>query len=72
MVSTKKEKENSIRKLLEEGHTYREITKLVHCSPNDIAQMQRSTTGEATKAKKYMKNKSHALKHFTYFKKEYL
>ncbi len=58
MVSTKKEKENLIRKLLEEGHPYREITKMVHCSPNDIAQVQRSTTGEATKPKKYMKNKS--------------
>ena len=41
-----KEKEDLIRKLLsEKGRTYREITKIVHCSPNDITRTHRKPTG---------------------------
>ncbi len=42
------EKEDLIRKLLSEGRTYREITKIVHCSPNEITRIQRKIMGENT------------------------
>jgi hypothetical protein len=53
-----KEKEDLIRKLLSEGRTYREITKIVHCSPNEIALVQRKIKGENTEDSLNMKNKS--------------
>jgi len=53
-----KEKEDLIRKLLSEGRTYREITKTVHCSPNEIARVQRKIMGENTEDSMDMKNKS--------------
>lgn len=37
MIVSKKEKENLIQKLLNEGHTYRDIARIAHTSPNDIA-----------------------------------
>jgi hypothetical protein len=58
VISTKKEKENSIRKLLEEGHTYREITKMVHCSPNDITGIRKTINGEDTDTRIDIKSKS--------------
>jgi hypothetical protein len=53
-----KEKEDLIRKLLREGRTYREITKIVHCSPNEITRVKRKIMGENTDDSINMKNKS--------------
>lgn len=53
-----KEKEDLIRKLLSEGRTYREIAKTIHCSPNEIARVQRKIMGENTEDNLNMKNKS--------------
>jgi hypothetical protein len=58
VTTSPNDKENLIRKLLEEGHTYRYITKFVHCSPNDIAPISRKIAGENTEANTDMKSKS--------------
>ena len=52
------EKQDVIRKLLSEGRTYREITKIMHCSPNEIPRIRRKTTCENTEDSLNMKNKS--------------
>ena len=52
------ERENLIRKLLEENHTYKEIIDIVHCSPNVIPLVKRKITGEHIKTNNGMKSKS--------------
>lgn len=44
----KKEKHELIVKLLNEGRTNREITKIVHCSPNEITKIRKTNNGEDT------------------------
>ncbi len=46
MITSQTEKEDLIRKLLNEGRTYREIAKITHPSPNEIARIRRMITGE--------------------------
>ena len=58
MTTSPNDKENLIRKLLEEGHTNRYITKIVHCSPNGIAPIRRKIAGENTEVNTDMKSKS--------------
>lgn len=59
MLNTKKsEKEDLIRKLLNEGRTYREITQIAHSSPNEIARIRKKIAGENTETNVDMKNKS--------------
>lgn len=52
------EKEDLIRKLLSEGRTYIEITKIVHCSPNEITRTRRKIMGENTEDSIDIKSKS--------------
>ena len=67
-----KEKEDLIQKLLNEGHTYREITKIVRCSSNEITRTRRKITRENTEDSVDIKISQCALKHLTYYKKEFI
>lgn len=46
MQVTQLEKKDLIHKLLKEGRSYRDITKIAHCSPNEIARVKREETIE--------------------------
>ena len=54
----KKEKYDLIVKLLKEGHTNKEICKIVQCSPNEITPIRRLIYGEDTVTDIDMKGKS--------------
>ena len=45
---SKKEKDNAILRLVDEGKTYREILKILHVSPNDISSAKKSREGSNT------------------------
>jgi hypothetical protein len=55
---SRKDTEALILKLLNEGCTYREITEIVHCSPNDIAAVRKKNTEENNESTEDLKNKS--------------
>ena len=57
-MNPKKEKEDLIVKLSNEGRTYREITKIARCSPNEIRRIQKKIDGENTDTSPEMKSKS--------------
>ena len=64
-----KEKEDLIRKLLSEGRPSREITKIAHCSPNEIPPIRRKIMGENTEDGINMKSKSICSQAFDLFQK---
>jgi hypothetical protein len=51
MILSQKEKEDLVRKLLEEQYSLREIAKRVHMSFSDITKIKRKITGEDVKEK---------------------
>lgn len=58
MIISKKEKEDQIINLLNEGRTYRDIAKITHSSPNEIASLRRKITETNTDTNIDMKSKS--------------
>ena len=56
MIS-KKEKYDTIVKLLKEGYTNREICKSIRCSPNEITPIRKAINGEDTDTTIDMKGK---------------
>ena len=57
-MRSKKEKHELIVKLLNEGRTNREITKMAHCSPNEKTKIRKTNNGENTDTSIEMKSKS--------------
>ena len=53
-----KEKEDLIRKLLNEGHPSRDIARNAHCSLNVVSRIRKEMTGETIKTDLDMKRKS--------------
>ena len=68
MLSTQKEKKDLIRKLIEERHSYRDIAKLAHCSPNEIARVKRE---RMTETDTNLKGKSVCSRVFDSLQKEF-
>ena len=69
MIISHKQKEDLIRKLLNEKHTYRDIAAITHSSPNEIARIRRKITGENTEANEEIDSKSICSRAFDLFQK---
>lgn len=69
-LKTKKEKEDLIVKLSNEGRTYREITNIARCSPNEIIRIRKKMDGENTDTSPEMKSKSICAQVFDLLEKE--
>ena len=70
MIISQKEKEDLIRKLLSERHTYRDIARIANCSPNEIARIKKEITGENKETNEDVKSKSICSRAFDLFQKE--
>ena len=64
MILNKKEKQEIVVKLLNEGLTYKEIAKQVHISLSDISKIKRKLIGEETEKEKPLSIHSQALQLF--------
>src|SRR4051794_20780527 len=66
MILSKREKEDMVTKLLNEGLRFKDIAKRAHISLSDISKIKRRVTGEATEVKE--KSLSIASQTFQLFK----